>query len=113
GYDRNLNNVEQNAVLNFFNPKVGLTYDINQNQNVYASFAVANKEPNRNDFTESTPDSRPKAERLNNVEIGYRYLRSNVTAGLNLFGMFYKDQLILTGQINDVGSSIRSNVDQS
>ena len=113
GYDRNLNNVQQNAVLNFFNPKIGLTYDINQNQNIYASFAVANKEPNRNDFTESTPDSRPKAERLNNIEIGYRYLRSNVTAGLNLFGMFYKDQLILTGQINDVGSSIRSNVDQS
>lgn len=113
GFDRNRNNVEQNAVLNFFNPKVGLTYQLNDNHNAYASFAVANKEPNRNDFTESTPDSRPKAERLNNIEIGYRYLRSNVTAGLNLFGMFYKDQLILTGQINDVGSSIRSNVDQS
>ncbi len=113
GFDRNQNNVEQNAVLNFFNPKIGLTYQLNENHNAYASFAVANKEPNRNDFTESTPDSRPKAERLNNIEIGYRYLRSNVTAGLNLFGMFYKNQLILTGQINDVGSYIRSNVDNS
>ncbi|WP_353139013.1 TonB-dependent receptor [Pseudopedobacter sp.] len=113
GFDRNGNNVEQNAVLNFFNPKVGVTYEINSNQNVYASFAVANKEPNRDDFTESSPDSRPKAERLNNIELGYRYLRNNVTAGLNLFGMFYKDQLILTGQINDVGGYIRSNVDNS
>ena len=113
GKNRNGDAVDQDATLNFFNPKVGLTYQINENHNTYASFAVANKEPNRDDYTESSPDSRPKPERLNNVELGYRYLRNNVTAGLNLFGMFYKDQLILTGQINDVGGYIRSNVDKS
>lgn len=113
GYDRNKNNVEQNAVLNFFNPKLGATYQLNGYNNLYASFAVAHKEPNRDDYTESTPDSRPKPERLNNLEIGYRHLKNNISAGANLYGMFYKDQLIVNGRINDVGGYIRENVDKS
>ncbi len=113
GKDHNSNDIEQNAVLNFFNPKIGATYQLDEISNIYASYAVANKEPSRKDYTESSNNSRPKPEQLHNIELGYRYLRRNVTAGLNLFGMFYKDQLILTGEINDVGSYIRSNVDDS
>lgn len=113
GFDRNLNNVAQEANLNFFNPKIGFTYSLNDQSNFYASYSVANKEPNRNDFTESSPDSRPKAERLNNVEIGYRIKNQRINAGANIYLMNYKDQLVLTGQVNDVGAYVRSNVDKS
>jgi iron complex outermembrane receptor protein len=113
GFDRNKNNVTQNATLNFFNPKIGFTYFINQQSNFYASYAVANKEPNRDDYTESTPQSRPKAERLNDVEIGYRIKTDWLAAGANIYLMNYKNQLVLTGQINDVGAYVRSNVDKS
>ena len=110
GIDNKKNNIQQEAKLNFFNPKVGFTYFINQNNNVYASFAIGNKEPNRNDFVNSTPDSRPKAENLKNIEAGYRTNSTKFNAGINGFAMFYKDQLILTGEINDVGSYTRQNV---
>ncbi|MBK0381470.1 TonB-dependent receptor [Pedobacter sp. SD-b] len=113
GFDRNKNNVGQSVSLNFFNPKVGLTYQINPQSNLYASFAVANKEPNRDDYTESTPDSRPKPERLNDVEVGYRIKKARFNIGANIYSMIYKDQLVLTGQINDVGAYIRSNVANS
>ena len=112
-----LNNAGQNVAqfddLNFFNPKLGFTYQFDNNKNFYASFSVANKEPNRDDYTQSTPASRPLSERLNNVEAGYRFKSKFVTGGVNLYNMFYKNQLVLTGKINDVGSYVRSNVDKS
>lgn len=113
GFDYNQNNVTQNATLNFFNPKIGFTYAVDANSNFYASYSVGNKEPNRKDYTLSTPQSRPKAERLNDVEVGYRIRNQWVSAGANAYLMDYKNQLVLTGQINDVGSYIRSNVDKS
>ncbi len=113
GFDRNLNNVTQQVALNFFNPKVGLTYSLNDAQQVYFSYAKAGKEPNRNDFTESTPESRPQREILNDFELGYRVKKSALNASFNAFAMFYKDQLVLTGQVNDVGAYIRSNVPNS
>ena len=113
GFDRNLRNVQQKADLNFFNPKFGLTYSINNNSSIYASFAVANKEPNRDDYTESSPESRPEPENLKNIEAGYRIRGEKYQAGVNIYGMFYNDQLILTGQINDVGGYTRRNVPDS
>ncbi|MEO5912386.1 MAG: TonB-dependent receptor [Pelobium sp.] len=113
GFDNSLNNVTQNAKLNFFNPKIGFTYQINPTNNFYASYAVANKEPNRDDYTESTPASRPKAETLNDVEIGYRFKSAVLSGGANIYLMNYNNQLVLTGQINDVGAYIRSNVKDS
>ncbi|MBN9483226.1 MAG: TonB-dependent receptor [Bacteroidetes bacterium] len=101
---------------NFFNPKVGATYlvrNTNSNrQKVYASFAVANKEPNRDDF-EASPLSQPKPERLNDIELGYEIARRKWNAGINLYDMIYKDQLVFTGQINDVGAYTRTNVPNS
>lgn len=113
GFNNDLENVKQSDELNFFNPKFGLTYQLNQKSNVYASFAIANKEPNRNDYTESIASGRPDPENLKNVELGYRLNQTNLTVGFNLYGMFYKDQLVLTGQINDVGAYVRDNVDKS
>ncbi|MEO7213142.1 TonB-dependent receptor [Mucilaginibacter sp.] len=113
GFDRNLNNVQQNATLNFFNPKVGVTYEFDAQNNIYASFAVGNHEPNRDDYTNSTPASRPKAENLKDFEAGYRTSTGVFKGGINLFYMLYKNQLILTGALNDVGAQIRNNVKDS
>lgn len=113
GLNRSRNSVQQKETLNFFNPKIGVTWLLNSKSNVYASLAVANKEPNRDDYTESSAESRPKAENLKDLELGYRRQDKNYQIGANVYGMFYKDQLILTGEINDVGQATRMNVPDS
>ncbi len=113
GYNRFLENVHQGASLNFVNPKVGVNYDFTEKSNVYASYSVGQKEPSRDDYTQSTPDSRPKPERLQDVEAGYKQFTKSVSWGLNLYYMDYKDQLIVTGQVNDVGAYIHTNVAKS
>ncbi|WP_375561310.1 TonB-dependent receptor [Bernardetia sp. OM2101] len=112
GFDNDLSNVEQNANLSFFNPKFGLTYKLD-NHRFYGSWARANREPNRDDFTESTPATRPKAERLDNIELGWNGRFEKLSLSANYYLMNYTDQLILTGQVNDVGSYTRQNVDKS
>lgn len=113
GYDYNLNNVQQSATLNFFNPKIGLSFQVDPSNNLYASFAVGNHEPNRDDYVNSTPESRPKAETLYDYEAGYRTQQGIFTGGINGFYMKYDNQLVLTGSLNDVGAAIRSNVKDS
>jgi iron complex outermembrane receptor protein len=95
--------------FNFFNPKVGATYDLNQNNNFYLSYAVANREPNRNDYE----NGNPKPEKLNDFELGWRFLSSEIQVNTNLYYMNYKDQLVLTGELNDVGAPLRANVGDS
>lgn len=97
----------------FFNPKVGMSYNLNQFINMYASFAVANKEPNRNDFVENTPANRPKHEQLFDTEFGMNYSSKRLNAGINFYNMSYKNQLVLNGQVNDVGAAKRVNVENS
>ncbi len=113
GFDTSLINLEQNVLFNFFNPKAGLTYQLNNNDQLYASIAVANKEPNRDDLVNSSPSSRPLSERLTDWELGYRTKRSDFQFGMNAYFMDYKNQLILTGEINDVGGYTRQNVADS
>jgi iron complex outermembrane receptor protein len=113
GTEKNLNELNITDQLNFFNPKVGATYFLNTNNNIYASFGIANKEPNRDDYINSTGNLYPRSERLSNLEAGYRFKNEKLQAGINVYSMMYKDQLVLTGQINDVGESIRQNVDDS
>lgn len=113
GTENKLNTLAINETLNFFNPKFGATYFINQQSNLYASFSVANKEPNRDDYTDAAVGTFPKPERLNDVELGYRFKNSKFNVGANAYGMFYKDQLVVTGKINDVGGNYRQNVDKS
>ncbi|MNK05728.1 Vitamin B12 transporter BtuB [compost metagenome] len=114
GMDKNRNPLDFHNNYNFFNPKFGATYFLGEQSNLYASFSVANKEPNRDDFTNlkiGLPV--PKPERLNNIEAGYRIKNSDFSAGVNVYGMFYKDQLIFTGEVNDGGDPYRQNVDKS
>ena len=113
GYDENIYNIKQSEKFNFFNPKLGLFYNLNKNKSAYASFAIANKEPNRNDFVESSINSRPKHETLYDTEIGYNLNYDNFNISLNSYYMIYKDQLVLTGEINDVGAYTRTNIDYS
>ncbi len=113
GFDQNLNNVQQAVKLDFFNPKMGVTYNLNDNSNVYASFAVGNHEPNRSDYTNSSPASRPLPETLNDFEAGYRVNEQKFSAGVNGFYMLYHNQLVLTGALDDVGEAIRTNVKDS
>ena len=113
GFDIDGQNVTQDDQLNFFNPKLGLVFTPKSGQRLYASFAVANREPNRSDYTESTPADRPTHETLYNTEIGYRYTGKRGFAGINGYLMDYKNQLAITGQINDVGEYTRRNVADS
>jgi iron complex outermembrane receptor protein len=113
GTEKNLNELLISDQLNFFNPKVGLTYFLDSKSNIYASYAIANKEPNRDDYVNATGNVYPNSERLSNVEAGYRFKGDKFQAGLNAYSMIYKDQLVLTGAINDVGESIRQNVGDS
>lgn len=106
--------LNQKVNHSFFNPKAGLNLAVQDNLgNIYCSVAIAHKEPNRDDYTESTATSRPKAERLIDYELGYRYKTENVRVGLNGYLMQYKDQIVPTGQLNDVGAYTRENVDDS
>ncbi len=96
----------------FFNPKFGLSYE-KGNRTWYASYAVANREPTRSDFTDNPISEVPRPERLNNIEAGLRAKTGRLSYNANFYYMDYKDQLILTGQINDVGAYIRENVESS
>ena len=95
----------------FFNPKAGITFTKN-NYKVYASYGRAVKEPNRDDF-EADVKALPKPEKLNDIEAGIESNNANVKLGANFYYMFYKDQLVLTGKINDVGAYTRTNISNS
>ncbi|MEG0949481.1 MAG: TonB-dependent receptor [Bacteroidales bacterium] len=98
--------------FNFFNPKVGL--NVNRNgHNAFASFAVANREPNRNNYTDAGVNEYPTHETLYDYEAGYSYTARNGFAGVNLYYMDYKNQLILTGKLSEIGEALTSNVKDS
>ena len=105
--------VDQTISFNFINPKAGFMYNFNKRNNAYISLAIANREPVRRDFRESTPENQPKVEKLTNLELGYRFRGSKLMVNANAYLMHYNNQLVLTGQINDVGGSTRTNVDVS
>ena len=95
--------------FNFFNPKAGVTFDLNRNNNFYLSYARANREPNRNDYESGSP----RPEKLNDFEMGWRYVSPDFQLNANVYYMRYKDQLVLTGELNDVGAPLRANVGDS
>ena len=94
-----------NDNFNFFNPKAGLNYDLNSNNKLYFSYAKANREPNRTDYENGSP----KPEKLNDYELGWRFTDKKVKINSNIYYMAYKNQLVLTGGFDDVGSPIRQN----
>ena len=113
GFNNFLKNVRQQADLLFFNPKAGFSWRFSPRWTAYGYLGVAQREPNRDDYTQSTPASRPLPERLLDAESGLRGQGSRWTASLNLYWMQYRNQLVLNGRINDVGAYIRSNVPRS
>ncbi|HEY3390141.1 MAG TPA: TonB-dependent receptor [Prolixibacteraceae bacterium] len=114
GIDAELRNVTQHHEFNFFNPKLGIFYTPGVNQEAHLSYGRANREPNRDNFVDADPTGKqPTFETLNDFELGYTFRSSNLMLGTNLYYMHYNNQLILTGQINDVGAAIMTNVDQS
>ena len=109
--------VSVDETYNFFNPHAGLNYSIDERNSLYASFAIAQKEPTRSDFTDrylyADDDSTPRAEKMYDYEAGYRYASPRLTLGVNLYYMKYKDQLVKTGQINDSYDALNINVPDS
>ncbi len=99
--------------FSFFNPKAGLFYQFAPQHHVYGSVAVAHREPNRKHYTEVSEAQYPRAERLTDYELGYGFRSRTFTAGLNLYYMDYKDQLVLNGKKSDVGGDLSENVAKS
>lgn len=99
-----------NKSYSFFNPKAGLNYAFNSDNNLYFSFARANREPTRSDF-ENNADIQP--EKLNDLELGWNYSKKNFHISTNFYYMQYKNQLVLTGSIDDVGNPVRQNSGES
>jgi iron complex outermembrane receptor protein len=110
--DKAGDNVNVDKVFSFFNPKAGVSYNKN-GHSAYASFAVAHREPNRDNFTENGPDAQPTFETLYDYEAGYNYTEKNFSAGVNLYYMDYDNQLILTGKISEIGEPLTSNIKDS
>jgi len=97
--------------FNFINPKAGLTYTVSALDQLHASYAVANREPNRTDYLNGT--LKPKSERLGNIEAGWDRTSEKYGLGLNYYFMDYSNQLVLTGELDNVGNPIRANVGKS
>jgi len=113
GIDQNfaqLVTLNQALSFTFFNPKAGAMYNFSDRSNLYASYSVAHREPVRDDFIQSSANSRPRPEQMGNLEVGYRFKSTRGFFATNYYFMNYKDQLILTGEINDVGAYNRTNV---
>ena len=103
--------IDIDETYNFFNPKLGLTYTLNSNNSAYISYARANKEPNRNDFESNGEAVQP--ETLNDFELGWRHQGKRFSWNANVYYMQYKNQLVLTGALDNVGEYLRENVDNS
>nr|MBI1230471.1 TonB-dependent receptor [Cytophagales bacterium] len=113
GTNNDLRNISGEQSYGFFNPKVGFSYESGTGKTWYASYAVANREPVRSDFTDSPLTEIPRPEHLQNIEGGIRVTQRNFQYNVNGYYMGYTDQLVLTGQLNDVGAYIRENVARS
>lgn len=113
GIDNNQSVLAIDTTFIFFNPKGGLSYQLNDKVRTYASVSVGNHEPVRNDFIDNPANKQPKHEMLVDYEFGVDVKLKKVLIQGNFYYMDYTNQLILTGELNDVGSSIRANVDKS
>ena len=109
--------IDVDKLYHFFNPRLGLSYSFSEHHNLFASFAVAQKEPTRSDFTDrymfAADQTQPRPEMLLDYELGYGYLGPRIELGLNFYYMRYKDQLIPTGMVNDSSDALNVNVAES
>lgn len=98
-----------NDTFRFFNPKAGITYTLNTASSIYGYFGIANKEPRRDDYESGSV----KPERLQDYELGYKFKNKKTSLNINAFYMRYKNQLVATGALNDVGSPVFENSGKS
>jgi iron complex outermembrane receptor protein len=114
GLDDDYRDITQQHEFIFVNPKGGLFFNIDNSQEAFILYAKGHREPNRSNFTDAVDATKkPTYESLNDFEAGYTFKKSKFSIGANAYVMLYTDQLILTGEINDVGSAIMTNVDKS
>lgn len=116
GLDKDFANLDWNRKYNFINPKIGLTLNLNQDEQLYASLSTGRREPGRSDIKESVKAGRAndlKPERVLDYEIGYRFSRKNLAFAANIYLMEYKDQLVPTGKLSETGYVIKENVEES
>lgn len=114
GLDDDLRDISQYHEHLFFNPKFGLKFRINESNEAFLSFSVANREPNRDNYKDANPlGPLPTSERLFDYEFGYSFQSGAISLDLNVYYMDYKNQLVLTGEINDVGAPIMTNIHDS
>ena len=109
--------IDVDKQYHFFNPRAGVSYTLAERNNFYLSFAVAQKEPTRSDFTDrykfAADDTYPSSEKLYDWELGYQYTAPRLSLGVNLYYMKYKDQLVPTGMVNDDSNALNTNVPDS
>ena len=113
GSDNDLKAIQFDVNYLFMNPKLSVVYELNSKSWIYSSFSVANREPVRSDIIDNTKTEQPKAENLKDLELGYTFKEKLKMLQFNLYNMQYINQLVLTGELNDVGSSLRRNVKNS
>jgi len=105
--------LDQLHVFNFFNPKGGLYLTLDKHNDLYFLFGIANREPSRDNYKDADLNRMPAAETLYDYELGYTFSHAVFSASANLYFMNYKDQLVLTGEINNVGEAVMVNVPHS
>ncbi|MDR0560561.1 MAG: TonB-dependent receptor plug domain-containing protein [Prevotellaceae bacterium] len=116
GIDSDLADIDQSHVFDFFNPKAGLFFDFDRYNSAYASISVANREPTRADFKDANKygaAETPKAERLYDAELGYSFNSGSAAAGVNIYYMYYRDQLVSSGRLSSTGYPVMDNVPDS
>ena len=113
GTHDDLRDLTQQHSFTFFNPKGGVYLTLNKSNSLYASVAVAHREPNRSAYRDADPGQQVSAERLIDFEAGYKFQTKNISLEANYYYMKYRDQLVLTGKINNVGDPILVNVPNS
>lgn len=115
GHHEDFRDLEQKHVYNFFDPKGGIYFTLNEHNDLYFSVACSHREPSREVYVEADEEQIGKVhpERLIDYELGYDLKRNKLNFSTNIFYMDYKDQLVLTGEINSVGNAIMTNVDKS
>lgn len=112
GTDNDQRSIDIDETYSFFNPKIGANYKINETTKVSFLAAIGNREPNRSDLIDQDSLAN-KAEKMTNIELGINSKKEKYFWSVNLYMMEYENQLVNTGELNDVGSPIRQNVDES
>lgn len=106
--------LDQSHKFNFFNPKAGISYSKSTNELMYFTYGMANKEPNRDDLINGKVNNQtPKAEQLHDFELGWKKRRNKFSWEMNYYYMYYINQLVLTGEVNNVGEYLRINTPNS